>query len=1000
MLRILIYGIFLDVVVAFAFSQHTGEPKWSNIVDVLSSKPEYSHFVRILQFSGMIPYLNGLANVTLLAPTNEAYSETESKDKLTKLDNHRLSRYIIDQPVYVERIANSAAIYNTIYTKGYPKYRVLISRHPSSGEYQVDNDAHIVDLDAKAEHQNSVVQGINKVLPYKLSFCELLSKRDADLAPNGIHINIFRELLKSLFTDFKEVGTCSGGVSYSMESDGKVIEMCEDVFGQVSTVLIPSDVVVISMLSELKLNYYMSLQRMSCKDFISEKAVKEIKTDIRDFLENFMLYEIVGGVNGTSLIQRSINQKVDYRTDTVNSGSQLVLNKKITSDHSFSNIVTRTSIFHVFNETSSSLNFFEELNIPLVQLSLKKLMNSMNFSFLKEEFEYRSLEPWIDGTSTNQTLFLGLSQRDNESNNEAYQLKDRATSFRIPHILKAAYQFLNIRVDSQFPYEQALFDTRLCSKDIGSCFKVKLLFLQSTATKEHSIVVNDHYLVKYSINDDFGNVIHFTDQEILLPSLLKNSLMELLFHDKQDLDLTHLVINKDSLLSTLGYIYEFGLLNLEKNLKGYTIFLPCAHFYTDENQMFKVKDPWNSLGLISKYLEKYPYVFERILKNLFYEGYLYSDFSVRKPFQSKELKSLNGDYVNITNSGLEEKQNLIMFNNSLIPLRINSDIFFNKGVVHLIDRIILPEDFHVPMYELIQLAVSESLTIKYSFLDLIEKDKAVSSALGLSTGNPSSGYSILVPSSKSMKNMNMTTEFSPLHTLLELHLVPPFETNKLLQCVEDSNVKTSSSPGMGYIVHNNVLGVSLNCYYDVNLDTIFLRMNTKRDRYDTNSYNKDHEVKILSHGCTSQFDPSSSQNVSCVFKINKPLNLEWLNDNSFLNIHIGIISVGVGILLGLSLCAIILCGIAYRFGIIKQNYFFKLGDFSPEDSTTFSVAGQNGAFESNETDPLLSESYPRIHRNTDLFATSEDHVTKSKSIKGNSIKKQLDRDRNLPMRQE
>lgn len=999
MLRIKVYCIIFNIIAGFVLSQYADEPQWSNIVDVLSSRAEYSHFLRILQFSGMVPYLNGLANVTLLAPTNEAYSETSSKDKLTKLDQHTLSRYIIDQPVYVEHIANSAAIYNTLYTEGYPKYRVLLSKDPSSGEYQVDTDAAIVDLDTKAEHQNSVVQGINKVLPYKLSFCELLADRDENVTPNGIHINMFRQLLISLFADFEEGVNDNGNGENSVESNSKMTKRCEDVFGQVSTVLIPSDFIVVGMLPNLKLSYYMSLQRMTSKDFMSEKAIKEIKNDIKDFLESFMLYELVGGMNGTSLIQRSINQKVDYRIDTVNSGSQLVLNEKITSEFSASNIATGTSVFHVFNETGSSLNFFEELNIHLVQLSLRKLMNSMNFSFLEEEFEYRSLGSWIDGSSTNQSLFLGLSQRDNESNTEAYQFKDETMSFRIPHMLKAAYQFLNIRVESEFPYERALFDTKHCSKDIGSCFKVKLLFPRST--KESNIVVNDHYPVKYSVNDDFGNVIHFTDQEIRLPPLLKNSLIELLFHDKQDLDFTRLVINKDSLLNSLGYIYEYGLLNLDKNLKGYTIFLPCAYFYTDENQDFKVKDPWDSLGLILKYLEKYPYVFAEILKNLFYEGCLYTDFSTNESFQSKELKSLNGNYVNITNNGFDEKQNLIMFNNSLIPLRLNSDIFFNKGVVHLIDRIMLPEGFHVPMHELIQLAASERLTIDYSFLDLIEKDKAVSSALGLSNVNAPNRYSVLIPSSKSIKNMNLTTEFSPLHTLLELHLIPQSESIKLLQCVEDSNVKTDSSPDMGYIVHSNILGVSLNCYYDANLDTVFLRMNTMRDRFNSNSYNKDHEVKILSHGCTSHFDPSSSQNFSCVFKINKPLNVEWLNDNSFLNIHIGIISVGVGILMGLFFCAIILCGIAYRFGIIKRDYFFKIDDFSPENDTAVSIPSQtNGAVESSETDPLLSDSNPRVNRNADLFATGEDRVTKSKSIKGSSIKRQLDRDRNLPIRQE
>ena len=81
------------------------------ILDVLSSNSNFSSFIRSLQHSDLIDYVNGLENVTLLAPTNTAFKNLGISTLL--LNESVLNRFIVDHPVRSKDL-DGVRIYDTL----------------------------------------------------------------------------------------------------------------------------------------------------------------------------------------------------------------------------------------------------------------------------------------------------------------------------------------------------------------------------------------------------------------------------------------------------------------------------------------------------------------------------------------------------------------------------------------------------------------------------------------------------------------------------------------------------------------------------------------------------------------------------------------------------------------------------------------------------------------------------------------------------------------------
>lgn len=153
--------------------------------------------------------------------------------------------------------------------------------------------------------------------------------------------------------------------------------------------------------------------------------------------------------------------------------------------------------------------------------------------------------------------------------------------------------------------------------------------------------------------------------------------------------------------------------------------------------------------------------------------------------------------------------------------------------------------------------------------------------------------------------------------------------------------------------------------------------------------------------------------------IDKPLNLNWLEDpdkNTFLHIHIGFISVGVGIILGLLLFGLVIFGVFVFISRSRLDQPLPSLSPAPNDSIYGDHEPNYMRIQTGENDNVYDQGY---ETDDDFLLAEGDHLlplhgkrsrrakygsvnnnevaaTAPLSIKGNHIGKALNRERNLP----
>lgn len=1021
------------------------EPTPSTIVDILSSEVEYSYFLRHLQRNGMVPILNSLSNITLLAPVNLAFTSESQEyfDRDLPYDNNILLRYVINQKFRVGYLSTEKVIFNTLYDVNGSPYPVAVSPDFNLDDYLIDDTAAIIETDIHAKHQDSFIQAIDSLLPVKPSLCEALMRND-DKALGPYLLTFMRLLFDQLFqdhgenseTEYKNYLNIIGNEKGSLR---KLPKSCEEFMSRTKTMFILTDSYVYESVPEITRRYLSSLKYCSNKKKcpMTKEAILEVKYDIVDFLETFMIDELIGGVNGTSGSYKSINEKSEFNISPANFSNQILLNNKIVSAINATSLAMSNGMLHVFDlQNQTYQSFFEDLNIPLVPMIPRKALYAMQFTNFVKELNFRSLHHLVDGSTNNQTIFVESFQRDAISD-ESFSHSDLQSSY-FGYKESVYYQFANEMIDIEHTMKESnyanfykLLDSKLCSQSkIGSCFKAKFSATYNTDLKSIDATINDETNIMFpGIKTTNNNIIYLTKQEVYPPSYLKQTLLKLLLNGGVSRHLDNFEIDRKSFLNTLKYLEQFGLLSLPENKKGYSIFLPCG--YSEQNKRGSLKnsnkfeDPWKELGLVLKFLEANPVYFKDILKGLFIEDTIYSDFGLAKHENETVSKTLRGDDVVIRNSYFDDLSNhLITLNSTELLVPLNSDILFDQGIVHVVDKVLLPESFRISYLDLLRTTDDPNYP-QFSILNLIDSYPKLSDALGITDEKVSPGYSLLVPTPESLKDFNITSDFTNLCDFLEFHLIPNTELNKLLSCINSDIVRTDNMLDTGkaqYSIKTNISDAVLECERNPYNKKIFLRLmladiSVEDKSLAATSYNKDKEVQIVSHGCTVAHANNSVTEGACVFLIDKPLNLKWLEDSNkdtFLHIHIGLISVGIGIILGLLL-----------FGLLVFGMLLFLGRSKIEQPP-------GSSFESNEDDLQGSKpSYMRIQpdednhvfdygyeTDDDIFNAEDDHLlpiygkrpkrksygsighnestTAPVSIKGSNITKALNRERNLP----
>lgn len=986
-------------------------PTPSTIVDFLSADVQYSYFLRHLQRHGLIPRITVMENVTLMAPVNLAFVDEE----LAKKDNaENLLRYFAAQKFRIGYMDHRDVVMDSLYVtkqsksenRTYPLKLLSLPREGPNQEYYLNDFAEVVDFDGYAKHQHSFIQTIDRLLPLSPSVCDVLMD-SSDFTINGHSVSFVKQLFQLVFT--------------SMNKDD-IPELCEAFLANVSTIFIPSDEFVTKSMLPLQQRYYTALfhgiSNFSLKP--TKEAVREMKADTLQLLLHLLLSDLVAGVNGTSghKLHKTPSHNNKYNITLVND-SRLLVNGEITSAADLSSLTASDGLMYIFDsDEGQQAQFFTLLNIPLVDMIPRKTLFAIHFSHFVRELKFRKLGYLIDGTTTNQTIVLDSSDRDDVFEEEILLRSNKYSANSFSNKQSMLYRFLEGAVDlrkeltSNSPTYNRILTSKLClKKRMGTCYKVKV----SASSENNNVAITFNDELRASSDPYFAsgnNTIYIAEEDFQTPLSFKHTMAELISNGIVKKHTSHISIDKQECLRTLGYLNEFKLSLLDDNQKGYTVFLPCGNTIWEDGEESSEQNfgSWKGLGLILNYLESHPKVLKKILMGLFIEDLVYSDFGLEDDAELHRMATtLRGDRINISESYRSGDYNhLIKLNDTPISVPLNSDVLFNQGVIHITNRLLLPDDFHVSLRDLI-LATDQKYYEKYSFMKLLDQFPKLSNALGIDGSDGPSNYSLLVPGPDQLKAFNITSSYARLWEFLELHLVPNSEVKTLLSCIHYGDSSFEQRLNSTFTVRTNRTNGIFNCHKNTVTGKAYLQLQSDVSAF---GYNADHQVRIVSHGC-SEVGHSDG---TCVFLLDKPLSLGWFDlPDNFLHVHIGWISVGIGIVIGVILfgfltTTLVVC-LSTSTSKSKPSLLSAESLFAPTESTYMRVTSDedlNGGYYDygyetdddmmrSERDHLLSGAKRKKKFLTyDAASLPIGAPSAPRSIKNGGIKNTLNRDRNLP----
>lgn len=290
------------------------------------------------------------------------------------------------------------------------------------------------------------------------------------------------------------------------------------------------------------------------------------------------------------------------------------------------------------------------------------------------------------------------------------------------------------------------------------------------------------------------------------------------------------------------YLKQLGKTSLSgRGENGFTGFLPG-------------NGAWKDLGLITSYFDKNLTALDQVLSSLIIKHPVYSNFE-----GEIETTTFEGAPVFVVSTNGSVSMN----ESHSFPL--GSDILFREGVVHEIPKVLFPESLSITLADIMGAVDS---AIFYQILSLANMSHVL---------NQDSGYSVLLPTSSSLKSANIsyvTSDASFLERFLSLHVLPPGSTESVLNC--NGSIETLAADS--HLACRLVSGT----------------------RYLQIVEGDNHEVRIIDKGC-------STDAKGCIFVIDRPIMPSWRNRiGDRLSLHLRFVSVAIGILIGIFVFSIVL----------------------------------------------------------------------------------------------
>ncbi|KAK9380699.1 uncharacterized protein V2V93DRAFT_371360 [Kockiozyma suomiensis] len=167
-----------------------------SIVDLLSSSPDFTLVVRVLQRTGLIPVLNMGRNITFFAPTNSVLEKIPSSVDLPKL----LEYLIITDPVISTELEDQSRVFfSHLRSPSAPDFPVpikvrLVQSRPgepsnSAGKRLIVGTASVVRHDWIAD--NGVIQVVDSLVDIPDSLCHGLSRLAGTSGPTQFFAQLF-----------------------------------------------------------------------------------------------------------------------------------------------------------------------------------------------------------------------------------------------------------------------------------------------------------------------------------------------------------------------------------------------------------------------------------------------------------------------------------------------------------------------------------------------------------------------------------------------------------------------------------------------------------------------------------------------------------------------------------------------------------------------------------------------------------------------------------------
>ncbi|SCU85881.1 LADA_0D10506g1_1 [Lachancea dasiensis] len=566
------------------------------------------------------------------------------------------------------------------------------------------------------------------------------------------------------------------------------------------TVIIPDNNAFEEIFDKFQLAYLITESQLP-------RSLPLMKTQKRDrwaLLKSLMMNTTLGGRFETEVL---LNLNGDpLLLQSHDNGSTIIANNSLATT---SNVLYRTGVAHIF----SNLDFLSNY----LHFTAEKMLLGMGADHFIEEIYIRNLSYLIDGSYEKPlTLFLAI---DSTKDSLGY-----SKSSLLYHFVDDG---VNLTRDFSDDKQVRLYDSLFCSSNKrlgGQCQRLKIERVGHHDKTTH--VINKKYRVKDQDPIQVANVtIFFLQDDILLPADLVSS------------------IDPFSGCSTsLKFLRELNLLDLQPNGKGYTILLPCFN-------------AWSQYDLNLEYLEHNVTALNIIMKNYILSDLIYTDST------ESHVKTTNFHKENITVDIYRERPdydhvalNLSTIRDPII-LHKSSDLFFDQGVVHPLRNVYLPDTLVITLQNLLD------ITNSFDFKAYLESSESLRMVF-----ERSQDYSLLVPTAQSLLLEEITLNSTKLEEFLRLHIIWSNTTQHLFHCSDE--IET---------LH----GAILNCRQS-NANTHFLRVQGGADK----------EVRILKKGC------SSSNNSSCVFLIDRPISLSWLDQDKY-RIRLPGIAIAMGTLIGI-----------------------------------------------------------------------------------------------------